>query len=68
MENKNGRSPARLRPFLADRTDCRFGATCEPIGERFKIYWSFKNGEMQGSEKIQAARCILTDKRSGFFR
>jgi hypothetical protein len=26
--------------------------------EEFKIRRLFKNGEMQGSEKIQAARCI----------
>jgi hypothetical protein len=28
--------------------------------EKFKIRRPFKNGEMQGSEKIQDARCIWT--------
>jgi hypothetical protein len=36
--------------------------------EKFKTRRPFKNGEMQGSEKIQGAQCIQTDKRSGFFR
>jgi len=29
-----------------------------PIVEKFKTRRPFKNGEMQGNEKIQAARCI----------
>jgi len=29
-----------------------------PAVEKFKIRRPFKNGEMQGSEKIQGAQCI----------
>jgi hypothetical protein len=35
--------------------------------EKFKICSLFKNGEMQGSEKIQGAQSCA-DARSGFFR
>jgi hypothetical protein len=31
---------------------------CYQFVEKFKICSLFKNGEMQGSEKIQGARCI----------
>jgi hypothetical protein len=35
---------------------------CQPLQsvEKFKICRPFKNGEMQGSEKIQGAQCIRT--------
>jgi hypothetical protein len=44
------------------------GGDVELTSEELKIRRLFKNGEMQGSEKIQDARCSRLHKRPGFFQ